>query len=305
MQEQINMLKKYNIEYTGADCECEEDYLKHAKDTDIIFYQGHTNITKRIMDSLPNLKAILIRGIGFDNFDLESAAKMGISISNTPGFCADEVSTHAVAFLLAFIRKINIYDNFIKKGKWKKKGQGYEGLESLKDENIGIIGFGYIGKMIAEKIHPFMANVFVFDPKAVIDEKRYFVKSVVLNDLLRSCKYIFIACPLTEDTKNLLDAPQLGLMRKDAVLINIARGKIVNEKELIQYLKEGKIAGALLDVFEEEPLLQNSPLLRFANVILSPHNASISQKSYEMSLKMSFDEIIRIATGQKLLYRIN
>lgn len=305
LKEHVDLLKQHNIEYTGADCGSDEDFLKYAKDADIIFDQGYTVITQRVIENLPKLKAILRRGIGYDNVDYKAAAKRGICVSNTPGFCADEVSTHAVALLLSFVRNIPKYHNLVKQGKWTKLGQGYENMESLWGEKIGIIGFGNIGKMVAEKLSPFRVYTYVYDPYAEIDEKKYNVKNASLNEILKSCKYIIIVCSLTKETENMLDKEQFKLLRKDCVIVNLGRGKLINESILIKYLEEGKIAGAALDVFSEEPVSTDNSLLKFDNVVLSPHNAGISQKSKELSFKMSFDEIIRIATGQAPTCRVN
>ncbi|MCL4377394.1 MAG: NAD(P)-binding domain-containing protein [Actinobacteria bacterium] len=305
LKEHVDLLKKHNIEYIGTDCENEEDFLKYAKDADIIFDQGYTAITQRVIENLPKLKAILRRGIGYDNVNYKIAAKHNICVSNTPGFCADEVSTHAVALLLSFIRNIPQYHNLVKQGKWTKLGQGYENMESIWGEKVGIIGFGNIGKMIAEKLSPFRVYTYVYDPYTAIDEKKYNVKSVSLNEILKSCKYIILVCPLTKETENMLDEEQFKLLRKDCVVINLGRGKLINENILIKYLKEEKIVGAALDVFSEEPLSMDNPLLKLDNIIFSPHNAGISPKSKELSFKMSFDEIIRVAVGQAPTCRVN
>ena len=305
-KEHVELFKQYDIEYIGADCETEEDFLKYAKDADIIFDQGHIKITERVIENLPKLKAILRRGIGYDNVDYKTAAKLGICVSNTPGFCADEVSTHAIALLLSFIRNIPMYHNLVRQGKWNKLGKdGYANMESLWGESVGIVGFGNIGKMVAEKLSPFRVYMHVYDPYTQIDEKKYNVKKATLDEILKSCKYIILVCPLTKETTNMLDEEQFKLMRKDAVLINVSRGKLINEKVLIKCISEKKIAGASLDVFDEEPTPKGNPLLKYDNVVLSPHNAGISPKSKKLSLKMSFDEIIRIATGQAPTCRVN
>ena len=199
-----------------------------------------------------------------------------------------------------------MYHNLVKQGKWKKLGKdGYENMSSLWGEHVGIVGFGNIGKMLAEKLSPFRVCTHVYDPYTQIDEKKYNVKKATLNEILKSCKYIILVCPLTEETTNMLDEEQFKLMRKDVVLINVGRGKLINEKVLIKYISEKKIAGALLDVFDKEPTSKDNPLIKYDNVILSPHNAGISPKSTKLSLKMSFDEMIRIATGQTPTCRVN
>jgi D-3-phosphoglycerate dehydrogenase / 2-oxoglutarate reductase len=305
-KEHVELFRQHNIEYIGADCENDEDFLNYAKDADIIFDQGHIKISKRVIDNLPKLKAILRRGIGYDNVDYIAAANKDVCVSNTPGFCADEVSTHAIALLLSFIRNIPSYHNLVIQGKWDKLGeQGYANMESLLGENVAIVGFGNIGKMIAEKLNPFRTHIYVYDPYTEIDEKKYNVKKATLNEISKLCKYIILVCPLTPETTNMIGEEQFKLMRKDAVIINVGRGKLINEKIMIKYLEDKKIAGAALDVFDEEPIQKDNPLLKMENVIFSPHNAGISPKSKKKSFNMSFDEIIRIATGQAPTCRVN
>ena len=302
-KEDVKRLQKFNIDYIGKDCENDSDFLKYAKNVDILFDQGHVRITKKVIDNLSNLKAILRSGIGVDNVDIDSATKKGVIVSNTPGFCADEVSTHAIALLLSFVRKIPESHIWVRQGKWNKLGE-YSNLEfeSIFGENIGIIGFGNIGKNIYKKLYGFDSNVFVYDPYV---EKTENIKYVKLNELLKKSKYIIIACPLVKKTVNMIDEEQFKIMRSDAVIINIARGKIINENVLIKYLKEKKISGACLDVFYEEPINSNNPLMKLENVIMSPHSASVSYKSINLALKMSFDEIIRIVTGKPPMCRVN
>lgn len=303
-EEDIKKLKKYNIDYIGKTCLTEDDFIKYAKDTNIIFNQGFAKITKKVIDNLPGLKAIIRRGIGYDNIDYITAAKKGISVSNTPGFCADEVSTHGIGLLLSFIRKISKGHNLVRSGNWEKLGQEYEDLETLFGENIGIIGFGYVGKMIVKKLIPFGVNIYIYDPYVKID-KKYKIKKVDLNELLKESRYIFLVCPLTKETIDMLDEEQFKIMRKDAVIINIGRGKLINEEVLIKYLKNKKIKGAALDVYKQEPIQKNNPLLKLDNVIFTPHTGGVSNKSLKLSFKMCFDEIIRIAIGEKPLYRVN
>jgi len=305
-KEHIEMFREYDIEYIGADCENDEDFLKYAKDADIIFDQGHVKVSQKVIENLPKLKAILRRGIGYDNVDYVNAAKSNVCVSNTPGFCADEVSTHALALLLSFVRNIPLYHNLVKDGKWTNLGeQGYANMESVYGENAGIIGFGNIGKMIAEKLSPFRVHTYVYDPYTEIDEKKYNVKKASLNEICKLCKYIILVCPLTAETTNMIDEEQFKLMRKDAVIINVGRGKLINEKVMIKYLQDEKIAGAALDVFDQEPIQKDNPMLKMENVIFSPHNAGISPKSKAKSFNMGFEEIIRIATGQAPTCRVN
>lgn len=313
-KDEIQRLKEFNIKYIGRDCLSEEDFMKYAKDADIIFDQGQTRITRKVIEKLPKLKAILRRGIGYDNVDIEAAAKNGVCVSNTPGFCADEVSTHAVALLLSYIRKIPKWHNWIRDGKWEKSRiDPYEGLDSILGKKVGIIGFGNIGIKIYEKLIPFKPEFFVYNRsnpymklKAYPELKdRYYFKKASIEELLRKSKYIILVCPLVKETIHLLDEDQFKVMRNDAVIINVGRGRLINEEVLIKYLYEKKIEGAALDVFEDEPIKSSNPLLKLNNVILSPHNAGVSPEAEELSFKMSFEEMIRIATGKKPTCKVN
>ena len=303
--EEIKIFKKFSIVYKGRDCLCEDDIIKYAEDTNIIFNQGVVNITRKIIENLPKLEAILRRGVGYDNVDVQAAIERGICVSNTPGFCIDEVSTHAVALLLSFARRIPKWSNWVKQGKWKELGKkAYEGLESILGDTVGIIGFGNIGRETYKKLEPFGTSIYIYDPFVKID-KKYSIKRVSLSELIKKSKYIILACCLTKKTNNILNEEQFKMMRSDAVIINVARGELINEKILIKYLTKEKISGAALDVFEREPIDKDNPLLKLDNIILTPHNAAVSSKSIDLSLRMSFDEMIRIATGKKPKYRVN
>jgi lactate dehydrogenase-like 2-hydroxyacid dehydrogenase len=301
--------KKNGINYIEKKCKCENDHIEFAKDADIIFNQGSSRITKKIIENLPYLKAIIRRGVGYDNIDIETAKERGVIVCNTPGFCTEEVTTHAIALLLAFLRKIPKWHNWTKDGMWNAGEYAYTveplyaGLDTLEGENIGIVGFGCIGKNIYKKLAPFEVKYYVYDKYLKID-KKFNVKQVKLEELLRKCKYIILCCPLKEETKHMIDEKQLAFMREDAVIINIGRGALINENVLIKYLVERKIDGAALDVFEETPINKDSMLLKLENVIVSPHNGGMSPKSLKKSLDMSFEEILRIASGKTPVYRI-
>ena len=305
-KEDIEELKRNGIEYTGKACLNEEDLIKYAQDADILFDQGQIKITRKAIENLPRLKAILRRGMGYDNVDIKAAAERGICVSNTPGFCTEEVSTQAVSLLLSYIRKIPMYHNDTMSGKWDgiESTFGYAGMESLLDEVIGIIGFGNIGTRVFEKLEPFKAKFLVFDPYIKVNEKDN-LKQVLLGELLKESKYIILCCGLTNETFHMIDRKQFEMMRKDVLIVNVGRGKLINEEVLIEYLKNKKIDGAALDVFKQEPLGKESAFFGLDNVILSPHNAGISCKSQDLSFRMSIDEIIRVATGKAPECRVN
>ena len=305
----VEKFKKCGIDYIVRTCKCEDDHIKYAKDAVILFNQGSSKITRKIIENLPDLKVIIRRGAGYDNVDVKAAKEKGIVVCNTPGFCAQEVATQAIALLMAYIRKIPKWHNWTRAGKWEKGyaftvDPPFAGLDTLEGEDLGIIGFGYIGKDIYKKLSGFDVNFYIYDKYVKIGSS-YNAKQVSLNELLKTCRYIILCCPLTDETRHMIDDAQLKLMRKDAVIVNVGRGSLINENALIKYLKAKKIEGAALDVFEETPINKDSELLKLDNVIISPHNGGMSPKSVRRSFEIAFEDIMRISTGKAPVCRVD
>ena len=296
-------LSAVNAQYIGKDCLTEEDFINYANDADIIYNGGHVFISKKVLKSLPKLKAIVRHGIGYNNIDVKAAKELGIIVSNCPGFCIEEVSTHCIALLLSFLRGIPYSNNWVKGGNWFLGNSPQISLDSIFNEIVGLIGFGNIGKRIYEKLLPFKPKIYIYDP--YITNESFNFELTDLNKLLKISKYIILACSSTESNYHMIDEEQFNYMRKDAVIVNVGRGQLINEKLLIRYLEENKIGGAALDVFEHEPINMESPLLKLNNVILTPHTAGTSPKSSELVKEMIIDEIIRIIRGEKPQNQVN
>ena len=302
----IKRLAAVNAKIIGMDLATEDEYIKYAHDADFLYIvSANLPITKRIFENLPNLKAVVRHGIGYGNIDIKAAKELGIIVSNCPGFCAEEVSTHGVALLLSYLRGITYSHNWTKEGNWKAIGNIPKvNFGSLLNKTIGIIGFGNIGRKTFEKLLPFKPKIYVFDPFYKGEMSSEF-ELVSLNKLLENSKYIIVACAQTENNHHMLDEEQFSKMRKDAVIVNIARGGLINEKVLIKYLEENKIEGAALDVFEDEPMKPDNPLLKLNNVLLTPHTAAYSPEALDMVKTMVIDEIIRIINGEKPHNQVN
>ena len=298
-------LKKFNelnTDYIGNICITDDDVIKYAKDADIIEEVLHVPITRKVFENCPKLKAMVKHGIGYENIDMKAAKDFNVTVSNTPGFCSDEVSSTCIMFLLAFSRNLCYRDKWIREGNWKPGKPPYEGLDTIKDKNVGIIGFGNMGKAIYKKLLPFGCNILVCDPYAKFDIKEFKVTMLAFEELIKQSKYIILICPCNKETFHLLDEEEFKIMRKDAVVINIGRGPLVNEKVLINYLQDKKIAGAVLDVYEEEPISSDNPLLKLNNVILTPHQAGYSPVMAGKLEKIVFDELIRLICGRSPEY---
>ncbi len=231
---------------------------------------GDDEFTDRVLRKANKLKVLSKWGTGIDSIDLKTCKKLGIKVYNTPGAFTESVATQALALILNFHRKILQNHNSIKKGIWNKL-QG----STLINKNIGIIGLGNIGLRIARMLVPFKCKIFGNDIKKISPQKLN-----KLNLKLKSKPFIFaksdiiiFATDLNDTTKHLINKKTSKLIKKKPLLVNIARGPIINEKVLVSLIKNSIIAGACLDVFENEPIGINSQITKFKNVILTSHNA--------------------------------
>jgi len=243
-------------------------------------------IDAEVFDAAPNLKIIAQMAVGFDNIDINEATKRGIYVTNTPGVLTETTADFAWTLLMAVARRVVEADKYVRTGKWKA---GWHPMmmqgRDIYDATLGIVGLGRIGCAIAKRAKGFDMTVLYHDVIRRPDfEKEYSIQFTELDTLLKRADFVTINVPLTKETHHLIDEKKLKLMKKTAYLINNARGPIVDEKALYKALKNGWIAGAALDVFEEEPTPVHNPLLTLDNVVVAPH---ISSASYETRSKMA------------------
>jgi len=243
-------------------------------------------IDAEVFDAAPNLKIVAQMAVGFDNIDVNEATKRGIYVTNTPGVLTETTADFAWALLMAVARRVVEADKYVRMGKWKV---GWHPMmmqgRDIYGATIGIVGLGRIGCAIAKRAKGFDMTVLYFDVVRRPDfEKEYNIQFTELDTLFQKADFVTIHLPLTKETYHLVDEKKLRLMKKTAYLINNARGPIVNEKALYKALKEGWIAGAAFDVFEQEPTSVQNPLLKLDNVVVAPH---ISSSSYETRSRMA------------------
>jgi len=269
----------------------EDELMNYIKDIDGVIC-GDDRFTRRVIDSASKLKVIVKWGTGIDSIDKGYAEKKGIKVFNTPGAFTEPVSDTVMAYVLAFSRRIFKLDNLMKKGEWRKiKGK------ALNELSIGIIGVGNVGSAVARKANAFGMKIYGNDIRKISDKmiEMYGIKMVSLDYLLKKADFVSINCDLNPSSYHLIDLKKLKLMKSSAILINTARGPIVNEKDLIFALKNKIIKGAALDVFEKEPLPEDSPLRTMEDVLLSPHNANSSdkywKKVHENSIKLLLENL--------------
>jgi len=269
------VLEEIDPEFVGAHCTTEEEIITAAKDADGILNQ-YAPITERVIKSLDRCKVICRYGVGVDSIDVEAATARGIMVANIPDYCVDEVSTHTMALILACARKVPYLSAMVKKGKWDfMLGKP---LFRSRGSVLGLFGLGRIGRAVVGKAKDFGFQIIAYDP--YVSEALEKVQLVSFSELLSNSDFVSVHAPLTEETKHAFGKGEFKAMKKDAYLINTARGAIVDEFALYRALKEGWIAGAALDVMEKEPPDPQNPLLRMDNLIISPHISYHSEQSY-------------------------
>ncbi len=262
------------------------------KNYDALIVRSETKVTADIIEAAAKLKFIGRAGVGLDNVDLKAATQKGIVAMNTPAGNTTSTAEHTMSMILALARNIPQAVASLKSGKWERSK--FSGVE-LYGKTLGVIGLGRIGSTVAKFAKAFGMEVIVYDPFLSMEvAKQKDVDMVELKVLLKKADYVTIHIPMTDETKNLISDKEFDLMKKKVRVVNCARGGIINEEALARALKEGKIAGCALDVYEQEPLPSDSPLLKFENCITTPHlGASTSEAQVNVAIEIA--ETIRNA----------
>ena len=270
----------FTLEEIKPNCKVEYEVIQKCGRADVLLVQW-APITRRVLEALPNVRGVVRYGIGVDNIDVQAAKELGRMVSNVPNYCQEEVSDHAVSMILSLARRIPHDDNQMKHGGW---GIGpFLPIPAFADLTLGLVGFGSIARKVSEKARPFRFRQIASDPVAPAEVfAKHGVERVDLDTLLRTADIISLHCPLLPDTRHMVNAESIARMKPGTILVNTARGPLVNEPDLVTALKAGKIVGAGLDVFEKEPLAANSPLRSLPNVILTSHAASVSARSVDL-----------------------
>jgi D-3-phosphoglycerate dehydrogenase len=260
------------------DCKSEDEIIELTKDADGVI-ANLVPISKKVIENMTKCKIISRYGVGFDSVDVQTATEKGIVVANVPDYCPEDVSDQAMAMLLSCVRKTVIRTKKIIEGKWNI-GED-EKVYRMVGKKIGIIGLGRIGKVFLRKMKGFnLSEYLVYDPyisQKTADELG--VKLVPLDTLLSQSDYISVHSPLNDETKDLISAREFSLMKQSVIIVNTARGPVINEEALIDALKTGKINSAGIDVFSSEPELTGE-LLTLDNVVLSDHHAWYSEESF-------------------------
>jgi D-3-phosphoglycerate dehydrogenase len=265
-------------------------------DYDALLIRSDTQVTKKVLQAAKNLKLIGRAGIGVDNLDIPAATELGIIVMNTPDANATTTAELAIAHMMSLSRHLPAADRSIRAGKWERsKLMGSE----IAHKTLAILGFGTIGRIVAQRGLGLKMQVIAYDPFVAPEIfEALGVEPVSLDELVSRADYLTLHCPLIEKTRNIIDANQLTMMKKEAMLINCARGGLINEAALYEALKNGQIAGAALDVYEQEPPA-NSPLLELNNIVFTPHlGASTSEAQVAVSVEIARQAVTFLKTGE-------
>jgi D-3-phosphoglycerate dehydrogenase / 2-oxoglutarate reductase len=259
----------------------------------------HAPLTRNVIQSLTDCRVIVRFGTGLDNIDLAAAKDVGVPVVGIPGYCTSEVADHAMALLLAWNRRVVEYHRFVTENRWSESRQTTGNrtcgpITRLSQQTLGILGFGQIGRALAQRALAFGMKVFVHSRRPDPEVARQLgVQVTDFEDLLTRSDYVSLHLPLSRDTKHLINADRIKLMKPGTILINTSRGGLVDEKALASALLEGSLGGALLDVFERAPLAPDHPFRTLKNVILTPHVAFYSEDSLLELRRRTAEAILR------------
>ena len=280
----------------------DHNFIEALNQADAVLCGNDLQVDDDLFTRAPEVKAVAKLGVGLDNVDITAASRHGVVVFHTPGANNQAVADHTFALILSLARKIRYCDQSLREKRWEHtKIIGVE----IWQKTIGIIGLGAIGRCVALRAKGFKMRIVAFDPYWPVEfAAEQSIERLPLDELLKVSDIVTIHAPLTPENKELINARTLRLMKPAALLINAARGGMVNETDLYQALKTGRIAGAGLDVFEEEPP-HDSPLLDLENVVLTPHTAAFTHEAVNKMSMGVVEQLIDFYHGKKPVHLVN
>ncbi len=280
------------------------DLPQLVSDADFIITQ-FAPLNREVIASLQRAKIIVRYGIGVDNVDLEAARQKNIPVCNVPDYCIDEVADQTLAFILASTRGVVANSTAVHGGTWGL-ATGLDEMRTLRDLKVGVIGFGRIGREVAARLRAFKCQVLVHDPVVSgSDVERAGCTPRSLPDLLSEADVVTLHCPSTATTRNLINAESLARMKRGAILVNVARGDLVDPAALVAALREGQLSFAALDVYSPEPIPAGDPILQLNNALLSAHIASASVRAVRTLRETAAGLVAKAIRGEPLPNVVN
>lgn len=291
---ETRMLAEVGARFVAVAATSEDELIAHTREADAVVVVRE-QITRRVIEAMAKARVIVRSGVGYDVIDVPAATERGIAVCYIPDYCTEEVANHALALLLAVNRRVVQHDAAVRAGKWRTGPMAPVG--SLYGETAGIVGYGRIGRAMAARCRALGMQVVAADPYT--DDPEANDQLLLLDDLLEVADYVSVHCPLNAETRDLIDERALRRMKPSAILINTARGPIVNQQALARALQEGWIAGAGLDVLDHEPPGPADPLLSAPNAVITPHAAYYSDASAVRLRGRVMQEVMHVLTGRR------
>jgi glyoxylate/hydroxypyruvate/2-ketogluconate reductase len=285
--------------YDNLDSWLNPEFLKDLLEADGLLGSG-MSINKELLDKAPQLKIVCNASVGYNNFDMDQLTGRGIMATNTPDVLTDTTADTIFGLLLSAARRICEMDKFVKDGKWERLIEDDLFGMDVHHKVLGIIGMGRIGSAIAKRANLGFDMEILYHNRSrnEIAEERYGAKKTELDELLAKSDFVCLMTPLTEETRNLIGYREFQLMKKSAIFINGSRGETVNEEALVEALKNGHIAGAGLDVYKEEPINRNHPLLQLKNAVTLPHMGSATSETRAKMAYLAAENLVRGLSGE-------
>ncbi len=274
--------------------------LREAAAADGLIALLTDRIDADLLDAAPRLRVVSNVAVGYDNIDVAEATRRAVLVTNTPGILTETTADFAFALLMAAARRVVEADRYTRQGRWKTWGPQVLLGQDVHGACLGIVGLGAIGLEVAKRARGFGMRILYQDHRRrPREERRYGLVHTELDQLLREADFVSLHVPLTNDTRHLIGERELSLMKPTAVLVNTARGPVVDQQALYRFLKEGRIAAAALDVTEVEPIPMNEPLLTLDNVIIAPHIASASVATRTRMASVAADNLLAALRGEE------
>jgi len=295
---EMEALTPIDAEIVEIAAKSDDDFVKEARDADALYAKGR-RITKRIVDGLERCRVISLGSVGVDSVDVDAATARGIPVTNVPDTFIEEVADHAMMLILATYRRVTVMDKMVRTGRWAEGRPLLSQFPRLMGQTLGFVAFGHVARAVAKRAAPFGFHMLAYDP--YVEElvvSQHGVEPVNLTELLQRSDIVSMHAPATDAAHHLLTEHHFRLMKPEALFISTGRGPTTDEAALIKALKEGWIAAAGLDVFEQEPVDPNNPLLKMENVILTPHAASASARFDPVRKRRVGAELALVLSGR-------
>ena len=300
LKKQLETLKSQGLDIVCCPEGPEQPFRDALKDAEVIWHVLHP-LTRDIIEQAPKLKLIQKIGVGTNTIDLDAAKEKGIVVCNMPGTNSQATAEMTLLLMMAALRRLLIMDNTCRSGQWRITKETEEQLFEIKGKTIGLVGFGGIPKILAPILEAMGADVVYTARKEKTDVKYRYLS---LNELLKQSDIVSLHAALTDDTEKMINATTLALMKGGAILVNAGRGALIDEEAVYDALASGKLGAAGLDVFTQEPVNEDNPLLTLDNVVLSPHLGWLTTETLDRSVKVAVKNSLAIRDDTSLVFRV-